>query len=336
MVQRVENLVFEGGGVLGIAYLGVLHYLYEHGFMANVARVAGASAGAITACLTSFNLPFEQLKATVDTLDYRKIPMKDASPDMPVISSLVRKELDAAFEDWECVLRLVKNYGWYSSEYFYQWIRDQIARQFDPRKKAPPYTFADFRDPQLHLGGRPFFDLSIIGTDISWRDSRVFSFETTPGMEVAAAVRISMSIPVFFEAVKQEQDGRVDVYSDGGVMRNYPLNIFDGATFANPFTLGARFKVADAWHPVNSLLDYISNLFQAFMRIQEVEYETDPQAITRSIVIDPGQVSFVDFNITPGDATYSFLYTAGYDAAAGYFKRVNITPYDGFMGFPKG
>ena len=30
MIYRIRNLVFEGGGVLGIAYLGVLDYLYEN------------------------------------------------------------------------------------------------------------------------------------------------------------------------------------------------------------------------------------------------------------------------------------------------------------------
>lgn len=34
MSKRIENLVFEGGGVLGISYLGVLQYLYENNLMA--------------------------------------------------------------------------------------------------------------------------------------------------------------------------------------------------------------------------------------------------------------------------------------------------------------
>lgn len=59
MFNKPVNLVFEGGGALGIAYLGVLHYLYQNNILQNVKRVAGTSAGAITACITSFNLPYK-------------------------------------------------------------------------------------------------------------------------------------------------------------------------------------------------------------------------------------------------------------------------------------
>jgi NTE family protein len=304
--------------------------------MSNVSRTAGASAGAITACLTSFNLPFQDLKKLIDTLDYRKIPMKDASPEMPEVPAAVQKELEKLFGDWECVLRLVKNYGWYSSRYFYTWIQAQIDAQFDHARKLPPYTFADFENPKLHVGGRPFFDLYIIGTDISFRTSRIYSFVTTPAMEVAEAVRISMSIPVFFESVKLEENGAVDICSDGGVMRNYPINVFDYNGRVNPFTLGARFKTAETYHKIDSLIDYIVNLFASFQRIQQVDYENSPQDIARSIDIDPGKVSFVDFDITPGDATYTSLYRAGYAAATSYFRNLKVMPYFGFGGMPVG
>ena len=62
MTKTITNLVFEGGGVLGIAYLGVLDYLYHNGLMMHLKRTAGTSAGAITSCITSFCLPFEEIK----------------------------------------------------------------------------------------------------------------------------------------------------------------------------------------------------------------------------------------------------------------------------------
>jgi len=35
-MARYRNLVFKGGGVRGIAYLGALKYLYEHGLMSTM------------------------------------------------------------------------------------------------------------------------------------------------------------------------------------------------------------------------------------------------------------------------------------------------------------
>lgn len=49
----VTNLVFEGGGVKGVAYCGALHELDSQGILPAVTSVAGTSAGAITAALVA-------------------------------------------------------------------------------------------------------------------------------------------------------------------------------------------------------------------------------------------------------------------------------------------
>ena len=61
MKLNYKNLVFSGGGILGIAYLGALDYLYKTHLIHPIEKVAGTSAGAITACLSCFNLSFEDL-----------------------------------------------------------------------------------------------------------------------------------------------------------------------------------------------------------------------------------------------------------------------------------
>jgi NTE family protein len=66
----------------------------------------------------------------------------------------------------------------------------------------------------------------------------VFGYETHPTMRVADAVRISMSIPLYFRAVLLDADNQViqgrpkagqpvQVLVDGGLLANYPLHIFD-------------------------------------------------------------------------------------------------------------
>ena len=46
-----RNLVFEGGGVKGIAYVGALEVLDQEGILKDIKRVAGTSAGAMVAVL---------------------------------------------------------------------------------------------------------------------------------------------------------------------------------------------------------------------------------------------------------------------------------------------
>src|SRR5579864_920356 len=48
-----QNLVFEGGGVRGVAYAGALDVLDRAGILSQIQAVAGTSAGAITAALVA-------------------------------------------------------------------------------------------------------------------------------------------------------------------------------------------------------------------------------------------------------------------------------------------
>ena len=74
----------------------------------------------------------------------------------------------------------------------------------------PNATFTDLKE-----AGKP--DLYVYGTNLSTRFGEVYSFEHTPHERIADAVRISMTIPLFFAAVRNARD---DVYVDGGVLNN--------------------------------------------------------------------------------------------------------------------
>ena len=50
-----RNLIFEGGGVKGIAYSGALAVLEQRGILRRIKRVGGASAGAINASLLALD-----------------------------------------------------------------------------------------------------------------------------------------------------------------------------------------------------------------------------------------------------------------------------------------
>ena len=339
-----RNLVFKGGGVRGIAYIGALKYLYEHGLMRSVERTAGTSVGAITATVVALNFDsFESIKKTSDSLEYRKIPSGD--DDLPEIQEDAGTEEGGIFHrlatkarstsvarNLKCSMRLVQEKGWYSSEYLYAWMRDIIASQFSVKKDF--YTFRDFRDASIHLEQREFFDLHLTGSDISNRTSRVFSFETTPDMEVALAVRISMSIPLFFEAVPFQYPGTeaTQLYADGGIMWNYPIGMFDDERYGrrivkglNEETLGfflftAPDRTKDS-KEIKSIVDYVGALFESLLLVQEQLVLSSEKNIGRTIFIDDEGVPMTDFDISPGDANYLKLFESGYAATAEYFSN---------------
>lgn len=55
MAYHFRNLVFEGGGVKGIAYVCALQVLDAKGILHDIRRVGGTSAGAINAVLLGLN-----------------------------------------------------------------------------------------------------------------------------------------------------------------------------------------------------------------------------------------------------------------------------------------
>lgn len=344
-----KNLVFKGGGVRGIAYVGALKYLYDNGLTRSLERVAGTSAGAITALVLALNPEsFSEIKRIADSLDYRKVPSEGEKSEqgeqgakgsqgeggsaLARAAQLWQKSQSLGIvKNLQCTLRLVQDKGWYSSDYFYDWLREVIASRFSVDKKI--FTFADFADPSIHKGGRPFFDLYVTGTDISNRTSRLFSAETTPDMEVALAVRISMSIPLFFEAVPYQYPGteRPQIYADGGVMLNYPLSVFDDQKYCrrldrgmNPETLGFfLYSSPDAteYKEVKGMVDYISALFESLLLVQERLVLYGEKNKGRTIFINDEGIPSTDFDLAPGDEKYAKLFDSGYRAAAEFFDH---------------
>lgn len=56
MAYPFRNLVFEGGGVKGSAYIGAIRALNEEGILPEIQRFGGTSAGAITALLLGLSI----------------------------------------------------------------------------------------------------------------------------------------------------------------------------------------------------------------------------------------------------------------------------------------
>jgi predicted acylesterase/phospholipase RssA len=77
-LSQIENLIFQGGGVKGIAYLGAIKVLCDenaasHIKLAKIKRVGGASAGAITALLVALNHNYQELQGILTELNMKEL-----------------------------------------------------------------------------------------------------------------------------------------------------------------------------------------------------------------------------------------------------------------------
>lgn len=266
--MKIKNLVFEGGGVKGIAYGGALMRLQELEKLNDIENIAGTSAGAITATLLAIGYKPEEISKIMSSTNF-----KDFADDSP-----------GFLKD---IFRFLFKFGWHKGDRFEQWISSHIQKKLDKKD----ITFSELKN------------LFIIGSNLTAQRSEIYSADTTPQMSVVKAVRISMSIPFYFQAVFSKQK---DVLVDGGVIRNYPINLFDtihpdGISKPNPETLG--FRLTDD-NPIETsrkikitglksfTWSLISLMQEAITRVH-----VKPDDWKRTIAIDTTGVGVTEFDI---------------------------------------
>jgi NTE family protein len=310
-----KNLVFEGGGVKGVAYGGVFEVLEQRQITPQIESVAGTSAGAITATMMSLNYSAAEFLKIMTTLDFKK------------------------FEDG-CDLigpiRLIRHFGWFKGNYFLNLMESYIAEKTGDGQKLGDGRNgrATFRDLVEKYADRHFKRLYVFGTNLTQQAVQKFSYETTPDVAVADAVRISMSIPFFFEARYFEQNGSNDAYCDGGVLNNYPIDTFDEQhtevdpdsghqmlhRTPNRETLGFHFvDPSQAASPINSLRSFTGGVIDALLDIQDILLKTNPGDERRSVFINDLGVKFTDFELS--DQTKQALIEQGRKATVEYLDK---------------
>ena len=214
-----RNLVMEGGGIRGIAYGGALAELEKQGVLAELRRVGGTSAGAIQAALLAVGYAPREIIEVVNNMPVQRLN-------------------DGRLMFFGGSTRLLKQYGWYRGDEFTRFLSELVGR----KTQRPDLTLGELHALAQQVPAR-YRDLYTTGTNLTRQCTQVFSYETHPNLRVADAVRISMSIPLYFRAVLLTPDGHVvphpapgqavEVVVDGGLLANYPLDLFDDPRYVD-------------------------------------------------------------------------------------------------------
>lgn len=192
-----EYLVLEGGGMKGIAYCGALEELEERGILDinKLKGVGGSSFGAIIACLIVCGYTVNEITDIIMATDFTQFKVS-------------KNKLRCCFK----VFSRTSGYGIYKSTRMYSFLGDLI-RKFTG---SPDTTF-------LQLYNKTGVELHVTGTNVTESCTDVFSYKDYPDKKVRDAVLISISFPFVFDSVNFDNC----TYIDGGLLNNYPLNIFD-------------------------------------------------------------------------------------------------------------
>jgi len=194
----ITNLVFEGGGNKGMAYVGAIQVLEEAGIMKKVKRVAGSSVGAITATLVAVGFTSQDLKEFMDQ-DLRKVLVDHRCGYCSLLPNLLQ------------------GFGWNPGKRLFKWFGEQVKE----RTGNADITFKEL----LQQFGK---ELCIVVTNLSQMSTDYFHPKTTPNIPIRTAVRMSTAMPGVFQSVRHRVHETTDLFVDGGLLCNYPIHAFDG------------------------------------------------------------------------------------------------------------
>jgi NTE family protein len=319
--EQYADLVFEGGGVKGIGLAGAYAELTERGFKPKC--VAGTSAGAITAALVAAGYSSAELDEIL-----LKLPFADfKDTDLPDRLGLPGQAFG-----------VLRDKGIYEGEFLRGWISGLLDAKGVTR-------FGDIADEKAEEP-RQRHSLKVIASDVTHRrmlvlpdDARHLGIEPDE-LEIGYAVRMSMSIPIFFEPVIHEnpQTGAEHLIVDGGVLSNFPVWLFDaegreprwptfGLMLVEPdpkVPIGHRLEGEDHGVKRGSLIDYLKSLASTMMAAHDRLY-LENATFARTIPIPTLGVGTTEFDIKPDRV--KLLYDSGRTAASEFLDKWDFDAY---------
>jgi len=251
------DLVFEGGGAKGMAFVGALKALGKAGHTPG--RLLGTSAGAITATALAAGYSNEEISDVLlervgdrpvfvtflgepDALSPQELKEGAIGRFLEEFDTPLPDALERSFDDrllnWLAnnsrlrnLLSFVERGGWYSADAFLAWLRRLLDMGED---LGQPRHYSDMTLREFYEAtGR---DLTLIAADVTDHRMLILNQRTAPDLPVVWAARMSMSVPLLWQEViwqkdwggyrsktAEQMEGHAVV--DGGLLSNFPIEL---------------------------------------------------------------------------------------------------------------
>src|SRR6202042_3205720 len=196
--RQTIGLVFEGGGALGLAHIGVIRWMEAHHIP--VDNVAGTSMGGLVGGLYASGLSTDEMKVFVDGIDWHsvlsgQVPFQSLGFRRKEDKLLFPNRLEFGLKGGRFNLPNGLNSG------------NAVGLLFD-RTLLPYYDLQSFDDLPI-----PF---RCVATEIISGQPHVFKDGSLP-----QALRATMAIPGVFAPVHHEDL----IFSDGAAVDNLPVDV---------------------------------------------------------------------------------------------------------------
>ena len=291
--------------------MGAISVLEEHGYSFH--RVAGTSAGAVVGALVAAGIGGSGLQQIMRQVRYPKFEDEGLLDHLGLVGKGASLLLDK---------------GIYEGRYLHDWLASELA-------KVGVRTFDDIRldDPGASAPPGQLYKLVAMTSDVShgrlvrlpW-DYHLFGL-SAESQTVADAVRLSMSIPFFYEAVQMAGSWFVD----GGLLSNFPVDTFDRHDDQPPrwptfgIKLSARPEANQVEYAVEGVVSLTKAMIGTMLNAHDQMHLDAPGVLARTIFVDTDKVRATDFAID--DATQELLYQNGRSAASRFLQTWDFAKY---------
>jgi NTE family protein len=321
--------VFQGGGIKGLAIAGALLEFADNERLSvsSWTNVAGTSAGAIIAAYLAAGRPASALAALLNEAPFASF--QDFGPGGKFIGG---------------ALNLARHRGLARGEVFRRWFDKQLDGM----------TFAAVRSEPVD-GEQPEhgYKLRMVAADVTNHRLLVLPEDLRryrrPGEKaaiepdeyrVADAVRMSLSIPYFFQPVElvDGNTGKLSTIVDGGTLSNFPVWLFD-TDRRDPKrpTFGLRLvggrAVGSGLRQFVRMLGWPAALAVDISQTQSGAWDerfTTASTRVRTCAVDAGNVGTTDFDLLP--AQKADLINGGRRAAGSFLSKFNLEDYRNSFG----
>jgi NTE family protein len=286
--------VFSGGGVKGLALIGALSAIEKKGL--SFRRVAGTSAGSIIAAFVAAGYKSDEIYQMMTEVDLANF--LDARKTV----------LFAPIAKW---FLLYWRLGLYKGVALEKWLEEKLAAK-------GVRTFAHLTPNSLRVIASDLTNgqLVVLPNDLPKYGIQIETFS------VAKAIRMSCSLPYFFEPVKLRTKDGIDVMVDGGVLSNFPMWLFDQENIkkVRP-VLGVKLSHNETYRPPKNKINNAIQMFEALFETMKDAH--DARYISRkhekNIIFIPTQgVLTTEFQLT--DDKKQKLFDIGEKSAATFLK----------------
>lgn len=313
------DLVFQGGGVKGIALVGAYSMLEEEGYRPQ--NMAGTSAGAIVATLIAAGYTADELEAMLGETPFSRFLDGSWEDRIPLVGT---------------PLSILLDQGVHEGRVFEEWMRERLAARGVER-------FGDLVVPEFAGDARYRHRVQVVASDVTARRVLVLPMDAPrlgvepDEMDVALAVRMSMSIPIVFEPVRHRAPDGTHVVVDGGMLSNFPVWLFDTEGVPEWPTFGLKLvdpaprePVARSglgsigWGPLGETVDYLTGLVATMVDAHD-KLHLDRADFVRTIPLSNLGVEATAFDL-PRDRMRE-LFEEGRRAARAFLETWDFADY---------